>query len=144
MKKLFKALAVLAAALALGFGFTSCSNGDDDDNSGGSSSSSTGNAIFQSSKFYYGTIQIEYKTDGTYLMTWSLGDYDSSRATNKGKGTYTLDGTFENGTIHQHQTHTSDTLSSEWEEEIEDTDLTVTDGKFTVDLGTTVTFTLVS
>ena len=76
-------------------------------------------------------------------MTWSLGDYSAVSATNKGKGTYTLDGTFENGTIHQHQTHSSDTLSIEWVEEVEDNDITVKDGKFTVDdIG--VTFKLVS
>lgn len=77
-------------------------------------------------------------------MTWSYGDYSAASATNKGKGTYTLDGTFENGTIHQHQTHSSDTLSSEWVEEVEDNDITVRDGKFTVDINsTTVTFTKV-
>lgn len=133
MKKFFKSLAALAVVVALGFGFASCSDGDDDDGTSGNGSSTSGSAVFQSTRFYEGTIQIEYKADGTYLMTWSLGDYSAERATNKGKGTYTLDGTFENGTIHQHQTHSSDTLSSEWVEEVEDNDLTVKDGKFKVD-----------
>ena len=145
----------LLAAMAMGLAVFGCSNGDSDssggDTTGGSSSGSgtTGgstseSAVFQSTRFYEGTIQIEYKADGTYLMTWSLGDYSAANATNKGKGTYTLDGTFENGTIHQHQTHSSDTLSSEWVEEVEDNDLAVKDGKFTVDINsTTVTFTKV-
>ena len=145
----------LLAAMAMGLAVFGCSNGDSDssggDTTGGSSSgsgttggSTSGSAVFQSTRFYEGTIQIEYKADGTYLMTWSYGDYSAERATNKGKGTYTLDGTFENGTIHQHQTHSSDTLSSEWVEEVEDNDLAVKDGKFTVDINsTTVTFTKV-
>ena len=144
----------LLAAMAMGLAVFGCSNGDSDssggDTTGGSSSGSgtTGgstseSAVFQSTRFYEGTIQIEYKADGTYLMTWSLGDYSAERATNKGKGTYTLDGTFENGTIHQHQTHSSDTLSSEWVEEVEDSDLAVKDGKFTVDIDEIVTFTKV-
>ena len=145
----------LLAAMAMGLAVFGCSNGDSDssggDTTGGSSSgsgttggSTSGSAVFQSTRFYEGTIQIEYKADGTYLMTWSLGDYSAERATNKGKGTYTLDGTFENGTIHQHQTHSLDTLSSEWVEEVEDNDLAVKDGKFTVDINsTTVTFTKV-
>ena len=153
MKK-SRMFAVLAA-MAMGLAVFGCSNGDSDssggDTTGGSSSGSgtTGgstseSAVFQSTRFYEGTIQIEYKADGTYLMTWSLGDYSAERATNKGKGTYTLDGTFENGTIHQHQTHSSDTFSSEWVEEVEDNDLAVKDGKFTVDINsTTVTFTKV-
>ena len=145
----------LLAAMAMGLAVFGCSNGDSDssggDTTGGSSSGSgtTGgstseSAVFQSTRFYEGTIQIEYKADGTYLMTWSLGDYSAANAINKGKGTYKLDGTFENGTIHQHQTHSSDTLSSEWVEEVEDNDLAVKDGKFTVDINsTTVTFTKV-
>ena len=149
MKK-SRIFAVLAA-MAMGLAVFGCSNGDSDssggDTTGGSSSGSgtTGgstseSAVFQSTRFYEGTIQIEYKADGTYLMTWSLGDYSAANATNKGKGTYTLDGTFENGTIHQHQTHSSDTLSSEWVEEVEDNDLAVKDGKFTVDdIGVTFT-----
>ncbi len=140
MKKsrIFAALAAMAMGLAV-FG---CSDGSGDGTITGGSTS--GSAVFQSTRFYEGTIQIEYKADGTYLMTWSLGDYSAERATNKGKGTYTLDGTFENGTIHQHQTHSSDTLSSEWVEEVEDNELAVKDGKFTVDINsTTVTFTKV-
>ncbi|WP_296690591.1 SUMF1/EgtB/PvdO family nonheme iron enzyme [Treponema sp. UBA6852] len=139
MKKsrIFAALAAMAMGLAV-FG---CSDGSGDGTiTGGSTSES---AVFQSTRFYEGTIQIEYKADGTYLMTWSLGDYSAANATNKGKGTYKLDGTFENGTIHQHQTHSSDTLSSEWVAEVEDSDLAVKDGKFTVDIDEIVTFTKV-
>ena len=132
----------LLAAMAMGLAVFGCSDGSGDGTITGGSTS--GSAVFQSTRFYEGTIQIEYKADGTYLMTWSLGDYSAERATNKGKGTYTLDGTFENGTIHQHQTHSSDTLSSEWVEEVEDNELAVKDGKFTVDINsTTVTFTKV-
>ena len=131
----------LLAAMAMGLAVFGCSNGSGDGTITGGSTS--GSAVFQSTRFYEGTIQIEYKADGTYLMTWSLGDYSAANATNKGKGTYTLDGTFENGTIHQHQTHSSDTLSSEWVEEVEDNDLAVKDGKFTVDIDEIVTFTKV-
>ncbi len=144
MKKtrIFAVLAAMAMGLAV-FGY---SNGDSDSTGGTSSGSGTSggstskSAVFRSINFHRGTIQVECKADGTYLMTWSYGDY----STNKGKGTYTLDGTFENGTIHQHQTHSSDTLSSEWVKEEEDNDITVRDGKFTVDINsTTVTFTKV-
>ena len=167
MKKT-RIFAVLAA-MAMGLAVFGCSNGDSDSSesgttggttsSSGTESGSTGgsasgsgtpggstseSAVFRSSNFHGGTIQVECKADGTYLMTWSLGDYSAASATNKGKGTYTLDGTFENGTIHQHQTHSSDTLSSEWVEEVEDNDITVRDGKFTVDINsTTVIFTKV-
>lgn len=149
MKKT-RIFAVLAA-MAMGLAVFGCSNGDSDSSESGSTGGSTsGNgtpggsasesAVFRSINYHDGTIQVECKADGTYLMTWSYGDY----STNKGKGTYTLDGTFENGTIHQHQTHSSDTLSSEWVEEVEDNDITVKDGKFTVDIkSTTVTFTKV-
>lgn len=149
MKKLFKTLAVIAA-LTLGFGFASCSfNGGGDGGSGSTATSSstatttaggnvtgktTGTAIFHSSVFWYGTIQLAYNADGTYLMTWSLDSYNASRATNKGRGTYTLDGTFENGTIHQHQTHESDTLSTSWDPKVEDNDLVITNGKFNVQI----------
>ena len=64
-------------------------------------------------------------------MTWSMQGLYS---TNKGKGTYTLTGTFENGTIHQHQTHSSDTRDKGWIEEVEENDLVVTNGSFTVQL----------
>ena len=153
MKKT-RIFAVLAA-MAMGLAVFGCSNGDSDSSGGGSSGGSTSgggsesgtpggsaseSAVFRSINFHRGTIQVECKADGTYLMTWSYGDY----STNKGKGTYKLDGTFENGTIHQHQTHSSDTLSSEWVEKEEDNDITVRDGKFTVDINsTTVTFTKV-
>lgn len=149
MKKT-RIFAVLAAT-AMGLAVFGCSNGDSDSSESGSTGGSTsGNgttggstsesAVFRSINYHDGTIQVECKADGTYLMTWSYGDY----STNKGKVTYTLDGTFENGTIHQHQTHSSDTLSSEWVEEVEDNDITVRDGKFTVDIkSTTVTFTKV-
>ena len=158
MKKT-RIFAVLAA-MAMGLAVFGCSNGDSDSSGGGSTGGSTSggttggstsgsgtsggstskSAVFRSINFHRGTIQVECKADGTYLMTWSYGDY----STNKGKGTYTLDGTFENGTIHQHQTHSSDTLSSEWVKEEEDNDITVRDGKFTVDINsTTVTFTKV-
>ena len=158
MKKT-RIFAVLAA-MAMGLAVFGCSNGDSDSSGGGSTGGSTSggttggstsgsgtsggstskSAVFRSINFHRGTIQVECKADGTYLMTWFYGDY----STNKGKGTYTLDGTFENGTIHQHQTHSSDTLSSEWVKEEEDNDITVRDGKFTVDINsTTVTFTKV-
>lgn len=151
---------VVLAAMAMGLAVFGCSNGDSDSSGGGSTGGSTSggttggstsgsgtsggstskSAVFRSINFHRGTIQVECKADGTYLMTWFYGDY----STNKGKGTYTLDGTFENGTIHQHQTHSSDTLSSEWVKEEEDNDITVRDGKFTVDINsTTVTFTKV-
>ena len=117
------------AAMAMGLAVFGCSNG-------GSSSES---AVFQSSKFSKGILQIEYKTDGTFLMTLSEGDYYSAAsARDFGKGTYTLDGTFENGTIHLHQTHTPGT--SGWVEHVEDMTLAVKDGKFTVDdMGLTFT-----
>lgn len=158
MKKT-RIFAVLAA-MAMGLAVFGCSNGDSDSSGGGSTGGSTSggttggstsgsgtsggstskSAVFRSINYHDGTIQVECKADGTYLMTWFYGDY----STNKGKGTYTLDGTFENGTIHQHQTHSSDTLSSEWVKEEEDNDITVRDGKFTVDINsTTVTFTKV-
>ena len=107
-------------------------NGNDGNNNNGNggAATNTGTATFTSSEFYGGTIKIEYKADGTYLMTWALG----SITTNKGKGTYTLTETFENGTIHQHQTHSSDTLDGEWVAEVEDNNLLVTNGSFTVQL----------
>ena len=105
-------------------------NGGNTNNGNGGQTTTTGTATFTSTEFYYGTIKIQYYEDGTYLMTWALG----SLTTNKGKGTYTLTGTFENGTIHQHQTHSSDTLDSGWDEEVEDNDLVVTNGSFTVQL----------
>mgnify|MGYP007069928800 CR=1 FL=1 len=106
-------------------------NGNDGNNNNGNggAATNTGTATFTSSEFYGGTIKIEYKVDGTYLMTWS-----GFTTTNKGKGTYTLTGTFENGTIHQHQTHSSDTLDGEWVAEVEDNNLLVTNGSFTVQL----------
>ena len=139
MKKT-RIFAVLAA-MAMGLAVFGCSNGDSDSSESGTpGGSASESAVFRSINFHRGTIQVECKADGTYLMTWFYGDY----STNKGKGTYTLDGTFENGTIHQHQTHSSDTLSSEWVKEEEDNDITVRDGKFTVDINsTTVTFTKV-
>ena len=100
------------------------------DSGNGGPATNTGTATFTSTEFYGGTIKIEYKADGTYLMTWALG----SITTNKGKGTYTLTETFENGTIHQHQTHSSDTLNSNWIEDVEDNNLVVTNGSFTVQL----------
>ena len=117
------------AAMAMGLAVFGCSNGD----------SSSESAVFQSSKFSKGILQIEYKADGTFLMTLSEGDYYSAAsARDFGKGTYTLDGTFENGTIHLHQTHTPD--SSGWVEHVEDMTLAVKDGKFTVDdMGLTFT-----
>ena len=112
------------AAMAMGLAVFGCSNGD----------SSSESAVFQSSKFSKGILQIEYKADGTFLMTLSEGDYYSAAsARDFGKGTYTLDGTFENGTIHLHQTHESDT--SGW---VEYKTLTVKDGKFTA-MGLTFT-----
>ena len=108
-------------------------NGNDGNNNNGNGGAAptTGAATFTSTEFYGGTIKIEYKADGSYLMTWS---YQGLYTTNKGKGTYTLTGTFENGTIHQHQTHSSDTLGTGWKDEIEDNDLVVTNGSFTVQL----------
>ena len=113
---------------------------DDEENKGQETTTET--ATFTSTEFYGGTIKIEYKADGSYLMTWSLSGY----TTNKGKGTYTLTGTFDNGTIHQHQTHSSDTLGTGWVAEAEDNDLVVTNGSFNVQLEDedgveTVTFT---
>ena len=99
------------------------------DSGNGGPATNTVTATFTSTEFYGGTIKIEYKADGTYLMTWS-----GFTTTNKGKGTYTLTGTFENGTIHQHQTHSSDTLNSNWIEDVEDNNLVVTNGSFTVQL----------
>ena len=105
-----------------------------DDESGDSGNcapaTTTGAATFISTEFYFGNIKLQYYEDGKYLMTWALG----SITTNKGKGTYTLTGTFENGTIHQHQTHSSDTLNSNWIEDVEDNNLVVTNGSFTVQL----------
>ena len=138
MKK-SRILAVLAA-MAMGLAVFGCSNGGSDSSESGSSGgSSSESAVFQSSKFSKGILQIEYKTDGTFLMTLSEGDYYSAAsARDFGKGTYTLDGTFENGTIHLHQTHTPD--SSGWVEHVEDMTLAVKDGKFTVDdMGLTFT-----
>lgn len=106
-------------------------NGSNTNNGNDGAAPTTGTATFTSTEFYGGTIKIEYKADGSYLMTWS---YQGLYTTNKGKGTYTLTGTFENGTIHQHQTHSSDTLNSNWIEEVEDNDLVVTNGSFTVQL----------
>lgn len=71
----------------------------------------------------------------------SNGDSSSESVRDFGKGTYTLDGTFENGTIHLHQTHTSST--SGWVGKVEDKTLTVEDGKFTVNIGEIITFTKV-
>ena len=124
--KLFLAVYGLFAIGMLSVALVACSNGDD----GGAPTTTTGTATFTSTEFYFGTIKIEYKADGTYLMTWTLGSY----TTNKGQGTYTLTGTFENGTIHQHQTHSSDTLDGEWVAEVEDKNLVVTNGSFTVQL----------
>lgn len=79
---------------------------------------------------------------GLAVFGCSNGDSSSESVRDFGKGTYTLDGTFENGTIHQRQTHSSDTNSSEWVEEevVEDETVTVKDGKFTVDaIGLTFT-----
>ena len=129
MKRLLKLFLAVYALFAIGMlsvALVACSNGDD----GGAPTTTTGTATFTSTEFYFGTIKIEYKADGTYLMTWTLGSY----TTNKGQGTYTLTGTFENGTIHQHQTHSSDTLNSNWIEDVEDNNLVVTNGSFTVQL----------
>lgn len=126
-------------------GGTTSGGGSESGSTGGSSSgggSSSESVVFQSSRFGDGTLQIEYKADGTFLMTLSEGDYSAASARKFGKGTYRLDGTFENGTIHQRQTHSSDTNSSEWVEEevVEDETVTVKDGKFTVDaIGLTFT-----
>ncbi len=120
------------AAMAMGLAVFGCSNG-------GSSSESV---VFQSSGFSRGTLQIEYKADGTFLMTLSSGDNSAASTRDFGKGTYTLDGTFENGTIHLRQTHTPD--SSGWVEHVEDMTLAVKDGKFTVNMGEIITFTKVS
>ena len=102
---------------------------DSGDSGNGGQTTTTETATFTSTEFYGGTIKIEYKADGSYLMTWS-----GFTTTNKGKGTYTLTGTFENGTIHQHQTHSSDTLNSNWIEDVEDNNLVVTNGSFTFPL----------
>ena len=122
------------------------SGGDSESGSTGGSSSSGGSSsesvVFQSSGFSRGTLQIEYKADGTFLMTLSSGDNSAASTRDFGKGTYTLDGTFENGTIHLHQTHTPD--SSGWVEQVEDMTLAVKDGKFTVNMGEIITFTKVS
>lgn len=125
--KLFLVAYVLCAIGMLSVALVACSNGDDS----GTAATTIGTATFTSTEFYYGTIKIQYYEDGTYLMTWSMQGLYS---TNKGKGTYTLTGTFENGTIHQHQTHSSDTLGTGWKDEIEDNDLVVTNGSFTVQL----------
>ena len=122
------------------------SGGDSESGSTGGSSSSGGSSsesvVFQSSGFSRGTLQIEYKADGTFLMTLSSGDNSAASTRDFGKGTYTLDGTFENGTIHLHQTHTPD--SSGWVEQVEDMTLAVKDGKFKVNMGEIITFTKVS
>ena len=97
MKKT-RIFAVLAA-MAMGLAVFGCSNGDSDSSGGGTTGGSTSgigtsggstskSAVFRSINFHRGTIQVECKADGTYLMTWFYGDY----STNKGKGTYTLTG----------------------------------------------------
>ena len=132
-----KFMALLAAGF-LALSFVGCS-GDSDSSSSSSSNSgqttTTGTATFTGAGFG-GTIKIDYNADGTYLMTWTTGSY----STNKGKGTYTLTGTFDNGTIHQHQTHSSNTLNTGWVEEVEDNELVVTNGTFQA-VGSTFTKT---
>ena len=88
MKKNLIALKTLAVAavLWLALAFAGCSNGSDSSPYYGNNGVSANSATFISSAFYGGTIKIEYKSDGTYLMTWTL----ASITTNKGKGTYTL------------------------------------------------------
>ena len=162
MKKLIKTLAVLTALAALSFGVTSCSSDSSDNNTLIPNNPQTGtttttttptttttttttptttttttpttttttasNTATFTANAYGGIVKIDYSADGTYLMTWSMSGY----STNKGKGTYTLTGTFDNGTIHQHQTHSSDTLNTGWTPEEENYDLVVTNGTFSV------------
>lgn len=61
----------MLAAMAMGLAVFGCSNGDSDSSGGGSSGGSTSkSAVFRSINFHRGTIQVECKADGTYLMTW--------------------------------------------------------------------------
>lgn len=144
MKKIFKTLAVLAAVAALGFGFVSCGNPEDDNkngrfdnisnnsgnnednennNSGNSGTtntdttktdstetdttktdtpSTTSSAIFKTFDDY----EISFATDSTYLIN-RRDDFCC-------KGTYTLEGDFNNGTVTMKQTHSW--IYGKWEE----------------------------
>jgi len=93
MKKLFKALAVLAAVAVLGFGFAACAN--DSDSSSSSSSSALATFVYTES---YGTETIYFYSDNT----WKCYEYKSSLnyTGNDYNGTYSLTtGDFTNGTM---------------------------------------------
>ncbi|MCR4822487.1 MAG: hypothetical protein K5873_06410 [Treponema sp.] len=98
MKKLFKALAVLAAVAALGFGFTSCSNDDD----GGDDSGSSVLAAYSATNSDGETETITFYSDNTYTYhTYSKETKDGMTLTmdlDVQKGTYTGDPTTD-GTV---------------------------------------------
>ena len=116
MKKLFKTLAALAVVAALGFGFVSCGGGDDDSSSGGgnpgnggSSTQTSTTATFKGKATVMGTtadVEVSFAADNTYLIKVA-GENDE-------KGTYTLTGDFNNGTVTMKQTHSW--KGTEWKE----------------------------
>ena len=99
MKKLFKTLALLAAVVALGFGFVSCGGGDDDNNGNSGNNNTnpaqteTALAIFTCDSGY-DKRTLTFNEDSTFKVI--VSDETGSQA----EGTYTFDsGNWENGTI---------------------------------------------
>lgn len=136
MKKLFKTLAALAVVAALGFGFVSCGGGDDDSssgggnpgNNGGSSTQTSTTATFKGKATVMGTtadVEVSFAADNTYLIKVA-GENDE-------KGTYTLTGDFNNGTVTMKQTHSW--KGTEWKEKEGTETLKIANGVATNEYG---------
>ena len=135
MKKLFKTLAALAVVAALGFGFVSCGGGDDDSSSGGGNSGNGGSstqtsttATFKGKATVMGMtadVEVSFAADNTYLIKVA-GENDE-------KGTYTLTGDFNNGTVTMKQTHSW--KGTEWKEKEGTETLKIANGVATNEYG---------
>ena len=136
MKKLFKTLAALAVVAALGFGFVSCGGGDDDSssgggnpgNNGGSSTQTSTTATFKGKATVMGMtadVEVSFAADNTYLIKVA-GENDE-------KGTYTLTGDFNNGTVTMKQTHSW--KGTEWKEKEGTETLKIANGVATNEYG---------
>ena len=98
MKKLFKALAVLAAVAALGFGFTSCSNDDDDDDDSGSSYVAKYVWVPTDGRSGLEDDVIFYESTFEVIDITTLGSYSEKETVSK--GTYTVtSGDWTNGVV---------------------------------------------
>ena len=88
MKKLSKLFALLLTASALVFGFASCANGSSDDDSSVS-------AIYTAAYDENSSLTFKFYDDNT----WEQIVFENSQYQTLGKGTYTLDGNFTNGSV---------------------------------------------